>query len=213
MAGTIHDCTRRLMISLDELYKIFPSNQACLTYIFEKKYKGTVCPKCLRSDSYHFARLTKSFMCTCGMHSIYPRKGTLFESSGTDLTKWFLAIYLFAHEANGISAMELKRKTGTDYHTASTIRRKIMEMILQHMEKKVERGHFLRFMSKINKKNRHVPPGQERLYAAEYLYRELDNSPDPFYALLDIALRLPSSPLPWCLWMMCTANFPITRRV
>lgn len=184
------------MMSLDEMYKTFPNNQACLTYIFHKNYKDPTCPRCGRRNSFHFAKLTKRFVCTCGTYSISSKKGTLFERSGTDLTKWFLAIYLIANDADGINSLELKNKMGVEYHTALKIRRKIMQLILDHTESSVTHGQMLRVMSMIRKKHSHIPKDMERMYAAEYLYRENDTSADPFLALLDLAIQPQSTPLP-----------------
>lgn len=47
------------------------------------------------------------------------------EKTRTDLTKWFLAIYLIAHDKRGISAHRLSEETEVTYKTAWLMLHKI----------------------------------------------------------------------------------------
>ncbi|GFP22317.1 hypothetical protein HKBW3S06_01544, partial [Candidatus Hakubella thermalkaliphila] len=51
--------------------------------------------------------------------------GTVMEKTRTDLTKWFLAIYLIAHDKRGISAHKLSEEIEVSYKTAWLILHKI----------------------------------------------------------------------------------------
>ncbi len=97
--------------TITQLRKEFPTDEACLDYIFRQRYP----------DAQGFNRVKfrnrKAYVNCRGEH-IYPLAGTIFEKSSTPLMLWFHAMFLFASSKNGVSAKELQRQLGVTYKTA-----------------------------------------------------------------------------------------------
>lgn len=106
-------------ITVQQFFKRFPSDDACLTYLFKSRFaKNHQCPKCLKNSTWHLLKSEKAFSCgNCG-HHIHPMVDTIFENSSTSLQLWFYAIYLFTTTRSGVSAKELQRQLGVTYKTA-----------------------------------------------------------------------------------------------
>jgi len=119
--------------TIDTLHEQFPSNDACLDYLFAQQY-GTqaVCPKCgVANPRYYRVRNRKCFACNdCG-YQLSPLAHTIFHKSETPLTKWFYAIYLFGVGKNGVSAKEVERHLGVTYKCAWRMAKQIRLMMQQ----------------------------------------------------------------------------------
>jgi transposase len=118
--------------TIDTLHEQFPNDDACLHYIFQKRYGAlTVCPKCgVANPRYYRVKARKCYECNdCGFQ-LNPLANTIFHKSDTPLTKWFYAIYLFGVGKNGVSAMELQRHLGVTYKCAWRMARQI-RLIMQ----------------------------------------------------------------------------------
>ena len=107
----------------------FPTDDACLEYIFKRRFSGFKCPKCGKSTFYRI-KTRKCFNCACG-YQIHPLTGTIFHKSDTKLTDWLFAIYLMSNSKNGVSAKELQRHLGTTYKTAWRIGKQIRSLMEQ----------------------------------------------------------------------------------
>lgn len=105
--------------TIAEFSKQFPTDQACLDYLFQRRYPGGGrCDNCKKEDCFYPVKGRKSYACSwCGFQ-VSPAAGTIFHKSETSLRSWFFAIYLFSQSKNGVSAMELKRQLGVTYKTA-----------------------------------------------------------------------------------------------
>jgi transposase len=105
--------------TLADLGLQFPDDDACLAYLFEKRYgqHGPVCP-CGKRDSYHRVAGRKTYACAWCGRQISPTAGTIFDHSPTPLTLWFFAMFLMCSSRNGVAALELKRQLGVTYKTA-----------------------------------------------------------------------------------------------
>jgi transposase len=105
--------------TLADLGLQFPDDDACLAYLFEKRYgqHGPVCP-CGKRDSYHRVAGRKSYACAWCGRQISPTAGTIFDHSPTPLTLWFFAMFLMCSSRNGVAALELKRQLGVTYKPA-----------------------------------------------------------------------------------------------
>ena len=90
-------------ITVQQFFKRFPSDDACLTYLFKSRFaKNHQCPKCLKNSTWHLLKSEKAFSCgNCG-HHIHPMVDTIFENSSTSLQLWFYAIYLFTTTRSGV---------------------------------------------------------------------------------------------------------------
>ena len=98
--------------TLPEFLARFGTDEACRDHLFTLRWpRGFYCD-CGNSRCYLLSARTNVYECSqCGaQHSLLT--GTIFEQTKTGLSKWFLAIYLFAGSKGGISALELKRHLG-----------------------------------------------------------------------------------------------------
>ena len=105
--------------TIKEFHQMFPNDDACLEYIFNKYYgERSLCKKCGKNSKFHKIAGKKLYSCQYCGHHIAPTSGTIFHKSSTPLTLWFYAIYLFSVSKNGVSAKELERQLGVTYKTA-----------------------------------------------------------------------------------------------
>lgn len=88
-----------------ELSRDFPTNKACLEFVFDAVHDR----RCSCGGVFSLRKNRKSFRCGRCKHELAPLKGTIFEKSSTPLILWFHAMLLFSNAKSGISAMELKR--------------------------------------------------------------------------------------------------------
>ena len=114
---------------IQDLHRRFPTNDACLEYLFALRFPDVVCPHCGRKNAYHRQTQKQRFICNCGRSQIYPRKGTLFENSPLPLTKWFFALFLLWSEKGFVTPAELQRKLHVTYATAWRMMKKIRAAI------------------------------------------------------------------------------------
>lgn len=119
--------------TVDTLHQTFPTDDACLDYIFHKQYGAPpACTKCGVVDpKYYRVRNRKCYECKdCG-YQLSPLANTIFHKSETDLKKWFFAMYMFSVSRNGVSAKELERTLGVTYKTAWRMAKQIRLMMQQ----------------------------------------------------------------------------------
>lgn len=96
---------------LKQFRKDFPTEQACLGFIFETLHT----PECACGGSYALREGRRQYQCSRCRLSINPLVGTIFERSVVSLTQWFSSM-LLVHQ--GISIKGLQRELGTTYKTA-----------------------------------------------------------------------------------------------
>ena len=97
----------------------FGSDEQCRAYLVRARWPGGFrCSACGHDRAWaHRARLIDECAACGKQHSLLA--GTIFEQTKSQLSKWFLAIYLVTSSKGGISAMELKRQMGFgSYQTA-----------------------------------------------------------------------------------------------
>ena len=117
--------------TIQDFNKLFPDNDTCLQYLFETRYQGVVCSKCDGMKFYkHPTRAC--FTCACGGSHIFPKEGTIFEKSSTDLVKWFFAIFLMSQSRNGVAAKEIERHVGVTYKTAWRMAHQIRKLMKEN---------------------------------------------------------------------------------
>ena len=88
--------------------------------LFAMKWpQGYRCPKCKHNRHYEVKtrRLTLFECKTCGYQATVT-VGNVMEKSRTQLNKWFLAIFLAAHDKRGVSAKLIAREAEVAYKTA-----------------------------------------------------------------------------------------------
>ena len=106
----------------------FPDNATCLAYLFKARFPKPKCGKCGSAKFYkHPTRAC--YTCAKGCTHLFPKEGTIFDHSSTDLVKWFFAIFLMSQSRNGVSAKELERSLGVTYKCAYRIGQQIRKLM------------------------------------------------------------------------------------
>lgn len=121
---------KKPVLSILRFHEEYPDNDTCLQRLFNDRFPKPTCPKCKRVDQYHRIASRARFSCVCGKHHIFPKAGTIFEKSDTDLVKWFFAIYLFSQSRNGVAAKELERELQVTYKTAWRMAKEIRKLMV-----------------------------------------------------------------------------------
>lgn len=116
--------------TIDSFLKDFPNDDACLDYLFNKRYpNGVKCERCGKVTKHHKITNRAAYACdSCGNH-VYPMAGTILEHSSTKLHKWFHAMFLMGSTRCGISAKQLQRELGVTYKTAWRIFKQVRSML------------------------------------------------------------------------------------
>ncbi len=104
----------------------FRTEKNCHEYLRKLKWpNGFRCPKCDHKDCFTITRKLPVYECKSCRHQTTVLVGTVFEKTRTSLVKWFLAIYLIAHDKRGVSANHLASQIGVSYPTAWLMLHKI----------------------------------------------------------------------------------------
>ncbi|MCK8487069.1 IS1595 family transposase [Paenibacillus sp. MBLB2552] len=114
-------------MNLIQFQKRFVSDDACQDHLFSMKWpNGYVCEKCGHNQYYTTkTRKLNLYECKQCRYQATVTVGTVMEKTRTDLTKWFLAIFLVAHDKRGVSATMLSEELDITYKTAWLILHKI----------------------------------------------------------------------------------------
>lgn len=116
-------------IYLQRLLAEFKDDKVCLERIFQIRFGSSKeCPSCKRAFKYYPMNNVKYYQCQWCAHKISPTANTIFHKSSTSLTTWFLAIFLFSHSKNGVSAKEFQRLSGVTYKCAWRICNQIRKL-------------------------------------------------------------------------------------
>lgn len=110
----------------------FPDDDACLEHLMRVRYGDRhECGGCQKSAHYYRAKKRQAYACEYCGYQVYPKAGTPFEKSRTNLHSWFFAMFLFCASRNGVSAKEIQRQVGVTYKTAWRMARLIREYMGQ----------------------------------------------------------------------------------
>lgn len=114
--------------------EIFHSDDVILFEIFKFRLSKTNnrCPKCGFPVSVHYRKMTDkpAFRCNQCFHKIYPMKGTPLEHTHVALTTYMDVIYDLINCKNGISSLEIHRKSNSRRETAYNILDRIRDWML-----------------------------------------------------------------------------------
>ena len=120
----------RKPLSIQQFFKNFPSDDACLHHLMVHKYGETLdCPKCGKHGKFHRMKKGPAYECQWCGHHLHPMAGTIFHRSRTSLQKWFYAIYLFTTTRHGVAAKELQRQLSVTYKTAWRMAHQIRKLM------------------------------------------------------------------------------------
>src|SRR3989338_550324 len=96
------------------LRKRFPSEDACLAYLFKKRHGR----HCACGGVFKRMKGRKKYHCSRCSFQIAPAAGTIFEKSKVPLSLWFHAMLVFSNAKCGISAKVIERDLEVTYKTA-----------------------------------------------------------------------------------------------
>ncbi len=117
--------------SVQNLKRDFPTDKACLEYIFKSLHSE----QCSCEGKYKPMKNSKKYQCGKCRYKISPTADTIFHKSDTPLTLWFHAIFIFSNAKSGISAKEMERQLGVTYKCAYRILQHIRKALEQSMDK------------------------------------------------------------------------------
>jgi transposase-like protein len=112
-------------ISLIGFQRKFRSEAACWRHLFKLRWpSGFVCPVC-GHEQFHDLPKRKLMQCKACAHQTSVTAGTVMHRTRTPLRKWFWAIYLFATDKRGMSALHLSKRIEVSYYVAWNMLNKI----------------------------------------------------------------------------------------
>lgn len=123
-------------MTLLEFQKQFASEEACLQYLFEKRWpKGFECPRCGIREAYYLSA-RKLYQCTNCRYQVSVTAGTIFHRTRTALRIWFWMIFLMSRNKAGHSMLGLQKLLGIrGYRTAWTMGHKIRKAMADRNER------------------------------------------------------------------------------
>lgn len=96
-------------MNIIQVYKQFPTQEACLEYLEKVRWGGKpICPYCKSPKSTPMPN-ERRYHCNSCNTSYSVTVGTIFHKTHLDLQKWFLAVSLILNAKKGISARQLCR--------------------------------------------------------------------------------------------------------
>ncbi|MDO8482105.1 MAG: IS1595 family transposase [bacterium] len=112
---------------LSSLRKQFPTDDACLEFIFNALHTK----ECSCGGVYKRKEGRRQWQCSQCRNQIAPTAGTIFHKSNTPLTLWFHAVMVFSNAKSGISAKTIQRDLEVTYKTAWRILHLIRKALAQ----------------------------------------------------------------------------------
>jgi len=101
-----------------EIYRRFPTEQDCISYLEKVRWKGKpTCPYCESTNQTPMSK-EKRYHCNSCNTSFSVTVRTIFHKTKLPLQKWFLAICLILNAKKGISARQLARDLKVNKDTA-----------------------------------------------------------------------------------------------
>ena len=123
--------------------KDFPTDDACLDYLFKDRYPdGVFCVKCGKVTGHYRIEKRACYSCEyCGSH-VYPMAGTIFQDTRFDhLRLWFKAIAYMSVTRCGISSRQLSRDLGVTVKTGYRMWKQIRKIFNE--------GNGVKFVGKV----------------------------------------------------------------
>ncbi len=118
-----------------EVIKQFPNQEACISYLEQKRWNGKpICPYCQSENTNKtYNKETERYRHYCNgcCKSFSATIGTIFHDSRLPLQKWFLAIALILNAKKGISSRQMARDLDLPVKTAWSINHRIRKAMKQ----------------------------------------------------------------------------------
>src|SRR6478736_1013517 len=107
------DGMAELARSLPEFEAKFPDDAACARWLLDKRWPdGFRCLACGHDKGWELGRERLTLQCAACERQVSVTAGTVLHGSHLGLRTWFLAAWLMATHANGISARQLWKQLG-----------------------------------------------------------------------------------------------------
>lgn len=103
--------------SIFDFIKTVPDEVSCIQYLEEIRWGGNVVSPYDESSKVYKCANNKYKCKNTGLY-FNVRTGTIFEASKIALTKWFMALYVFASHKRGISSYQLAKDIGITQKSA-----------------------------------------------------------------------------------------------
>ncbi|WP_306435890.1 IS1595 family transposase [Odoribacter splanchnicus] len=103
--------------SLYDFLKIFPSDEECMAYLEELRWRGNVVSPFDPSSKVYKCKNHK-FHCKNTGKYFNAKTNTLFDNTKIELQKWFMAIWISSSHKKGISSMQLAKDIDVTQKTA-----------------------------------------------------------------------------------------------
>src|SRR3954454_23819925 len=108
--------------SLPEFEAQFPDEAACARWLLGKRWPdGFRCPACGHGEAWELGRERLTLQCTACERQVSVTAGTVLHGSHLGLRTWFLAAWLMATHANGISARQLWKQLGLGSYKSALV--------------------------------------------------------------------------------------------
>ena len=116
-------------ITLLEVMRMFPNDQAAEAWFIEQRWpEGLCCPRCGSTNVQEQAKHpTMPHRCRCCRKFFSVKIGTVMEASNLGYQVWAIAIYLMHTGIKGTSSMKLHRDLGIAYTSAWHLSHRIRE--------------------------------------------------------------------------------------
>lgn len=122
-------------LSLDELDKLFPTEEEAIRYIEKIRWNGNrYCPRCGSISTKRARHRTMRFWCIDCKKHFSVRTGTLMENSRLPYRTWIKAIYLIVTAKKGISSIQLSERLGIVQKHAWTLGHRIRTALANNAE-------------------------------------------------------------------------------
>jgi len=112
-------------ITLTEFQERFATEEACVRHLFKIRWpNGFVCPSCGKEKCYEL-HSRGLYQCAHCRYQASVTAGTIMHRAKLPLRYWFLAMFLFATDKRGCSALSLKSRLHICYESAWLMLHKI----------------------------------------------------------------------------------------
>lgn len=131
-----HKSTMTIM----DFQKRYNTEEACRDALFKMRYpNGFHCPKC-GCSKFCFINTRGKYQCKECRHQSSVTSGTVMDRTHLKLTIWLWAMYLFANDKRGCSAMQLSKQLGIRYSSAWFLLQRLRKAMQNRDEKYMLEG-------------------------------------------------------------------------
>lgn len=127
-------------MNIIEVYKRFPTQDDCLSYLEQVKWNGKPhCPYCGSFSNTPMKNERRYHCNTCNI-SFSVTVRTIFHKTKVDLQKWFLAISLILNAKKGIGSRQIARDISVNRNTAWYMGMRIRRAMYEQQSRELLQG-------------------------------------------------------------------------